>query len=210
MCLNRLCRSANKHLQRQQLHCLPILCQMIRAPAPSLPPSWYFFIFLSLPPLTGVDVPLDLDILFWGGNFASYLTFSIFPRPSSRLNCRSMFCNYVIRLPLRFIVTFLHRSLVRKVINVSCLILPLWECWRFLRSFGTLTEFIIASVVLQIRHVDNWILYYVLSSTISTPTMIVMLSSFLSSSASLFPLLTSVAADSVCVCSLFFFFFFFK
>lgn len=109
-------------------------------------PSCYLFIFLSIPSLTGPDVPLDLDILFWGGNFASYLTFSIFPRPSFRLNCCSLFCNYVIRLPLRFIVTFLYRSLVHKVINVLRLILTLWERRQRLRSCASMTEFIIAPV----------------------------------------------------------------
>lgn len=113
-----------------------------RHPPPDIASSFYLFLLWQ-----EVDVPLDLDILFWGGNFASYLTFSIFPRPSSGLNCRSMFCNCVIRPPLRFIVTFLHRSLVRGVINVSRLVLPLWERWRFLGSIGAVTDFVMASVV---------------------------------------------------------------
>lgn len=170
------------------------------------PHSYYLFIFLPIPPLTGVDGPLDLDILFWGGNFASYLTFSIFPRPSSRLDCCSMFCNYVIRPPLRFIVTFLYRSLVREVINVSRLMLTLRErypstviLWfrdRIRNSFS----------VLQIRRVDNWILCYVLSGKISTSTAIVMVPPLLSSSAPLFSLsLTSLPWLSWCVYAAFFF-----
>lgn len=133
-----------------------------RHPPPDIASSFYLFLLWQ-----EVDVLLDLDILFWGGNFASYLTFSIFPRPSSGLNCRSMFCNCVIRPPLRFIVTFLHRSLVCGVINASRLILPLWELCCFLRSVAAMTEFVMASVVIcRLGASIAWRLHFALSGAI--------------------------------------------
>lgn len=115
------------------------------------------------------------------------MTFSIFPRPSSRLNCCSMFCNcdsaafkIYCHIPLQKPCTHGYKCPLFDINTVRMLAstMILWFLDRIYNSGS----------VLQIRHVDNRILYYVLSSKISTSTMIVMVPPLFSSSASLFSL----------------------